>query len=50
MARVRIPVLRDNYRASSSKFIDRMMLGKWQVEITDDAGKRYAEVDFVVVE
>jgi hypothetical protein len=48
MARVRIPVVRDDYRASSSKFIDTMMLGTWQVTITDDSGKPYADVSFVV--
>ncbi len=48
MARVRIPVVRDDYRASSSKFIDTMMLGAWQVTITDDGGKPYADVSFVV--
>lgn len=50
MARVRIPVIKDRYRASSSKFIDRMMLGDWQVVITDDEGKRYTEVEFSVSE
>lgn len=48
MARVRIPVVSNSYRASSSKFIDRMMLGEWQVVIADEGGNRYVEVAFTV--
>ena len=48
MAKVRIPVIKAKYHASSSKFIDRFMLGDWQVKITDDDGKSYADVKFTV--
>lgn len=48
MARVRIPVTTDSVAASSSKFIDRYMLGNWKVLVTDDTGKLMISASFEV--
>ncbi|MFT7371451.1 MAG: hypothetical protein ACI9T9_000127 [Oleiphilaceae bacterium] len=48
-ARVRIPVNHNNQRSSSSKFINKQMLGKWAVQVLDEQGKAYIEVKFEVV-
>jgi hypothetical protein len=48
MAHVRIPVRYDRTRASSSKFIDRYMTGRWVVKIVDANKKLYATAKFDV--
>jgi len=48
-ARVRIPVNHNHQRSSSSKFINKQMLGKWTVQVLDEQGKAYIEVNFEVV-
>ncbi|MFT6121745.1 MAG: hypothetical protein ACJAWS_000158 [Oleiphilaceae bacterium] len=48
-ARVRIPVNHKTQRSSSSKFINKQMLGKWTVQVLDEQGKAYIEVNFEVI-
>lgn len=48
-ARVRIPVNHNHQRSSSSKFINKQMLGQWAVQVLDEQGKAYIEVNFEVV-
>jgi len=48
-ARVRIPINHNHQRSSSSKFINKQMLGKWVVQVLDEQGKAYIEVNFEVV-
>ena len=48
-ARVRVPVNHNQQRSSSSKFINKQMLGKWTVQVLDDQGKAYVEASFDVV-
>jgi len=48
-ARVRVPINHDHQRSSSSKFINKQMLGKWSVQVLDDQGKAYIEVNFEVI-
>jgi len=48
-ARVRVPINHNQQRSSSSKFINRQMLGKWTVQVLDEQGKAYIEVNFEVV-
>lgn len=39
MAHARIPIGRNTYKAASSKFIDRIMMGPWEVKVVDERGK-----------
>jgi hypothetical protein len=48
-ARVTIPVNVKNQRSHSSKFIDKYMLGSWQVKVVDQANESYVLADFEVV-
>ena len=48
MAHVRIPVGYVRTRASSSKFIDRYMLGEWSVKVVDENKKEYITARFEV--
>ncbi|PID42881.1 MAG: hypothetical protein CSB48_08650 [Proteobacteria bacterium] len=48
MARVKVPAYSKLTRASSSKFIDRYMMGNWRVEIVDGAGDIQATAEFSV--
>ena len=47
-ARVRIPVNVRNQNSYSSKFIDKYMLGQWQVKVVDGSGEPYVLADFEV--
>lgn len=49
VARIAVRPYSDHMRASSSKFIDRHMLGQWLVTVTDANGDRLASVDFEIV-
>ncbi|MDC0664290.1 DUF2914 domain-containing protein [Marinobacter sp. SS21] len=49
MARVPIRLYSDTMRASSSKFIDRHMLGFWRVTVVNARGEVYASVEFDVI-
>jgi hypothetical protein len=48
-ASVRVPVNHNHQRSSSSKFINKQMLGKWTVQVLNEEGKAYIEVNFEVV-
>lgn len=48
LAKVSIPVTRDEQTSFSSKFINRQMLGDWQVKVTDAQDKVLAQADFTV--
>jgi hypothetical protein len=48
-ARVKIPVNVAQQRSYSSKFIDKYMLGSWQVKVVDAAGEPYILADFDVI-
>ena len=48
-ARVRVPVNTAKQTSYSSKFIDKHMLGLWQVKVLDDAGEAYVLADFEVI-
>ena len=48
-ARVRVPINHNNQRSSSSKFINKQMLGKWSVQVLDEQGKAYIEANFEVI-
>jgi len=48
-ARVKIPVNVSPQNSSSSKYINRQMLGAWQVGIVDEQGAGYLKADFNVV-
>ncbi|MBS1214307.1 MAG: hypothetical protein H6R26_2924 [Proteobacteria bacterium] len=48
IARVRVPVTQNAQNAATSKFIDRIMTGPWQVKVVDERKKVYAEVSFQV--
>ncbi len=48
IAHARIPVKRNDQNSATSKYIDRIMKGPWQVKIVDDRKKVYAEVRFEV--
>lgn len=48
-ARVRVPINHNHQRSSSSKFINKQMLGKWSVQVLDEQGEAYIEVSFEVV-
>lgn len=47
-ARVKIPVNVSNQNSYSSKFIDKYMLGQWQVKVVDASGEPYVLADFEV--
>lgn len=48
-AKVRIPVNVAKQKSYSSKFIDKHMLGAWQVKVLDASGELYILADFEVV-
>lgn len=48
MAHARIPVRQNQYNASSSKFIDRIMKGPWEVKVVDEKEKVLARAAFEV--
>jgi hypothetical protein len=48
MAHARIPIGRNAHEAASSKFIDRIMMGPWEVKIVDEKGKVLAKAAFEV--
>jgi len=48
-ARVRIPVNVSHQKSFSSKFINRQMLGQWQVKVVDQNGEPYILADFEVI-
>ena len=48
-AKVRVPINHNHQRSSSSKFINKHMLGQWTVQVLDDQGKAYIEVNFEVI-
>jgi hypothetical protein len=48
-ARVKIPVNIATQRSYSSKFINMLMLGEWQVKVVDDNAETYVLADFNVV-
>mgnify|MGYP000409084597 CR=1 FL=1 len=49
-ARVKIPVNVSTQRSFSSKFINRQMLGKWQVKVVDGSNEPYVLADFEVID
>lgn len=49
MARVKINVRNNNVSASSSKFIDKYMMGDWKVNVVNHNGDALVSADFVVV-
>lgn len=48
MAHARIPVRRNDHKAASSKFIDRIMTGPWEVRVVDDKERVLARAAFEV--
>ena len=48
IAHARIPIKRKDNTASSSKFIDRIMMGHWEVNIVDGGNKVLAKAEFEV--
>jgi len=48
MAHVRIPIKRNADTAASSKFIDRIMVGPWEVRIVDNNNRVLAKAAFEV--
>ena len=48
IAHARIPIKRREEIAASSKFIDRIMMGPWEVKIVDESNRILATVDFQV--
>jgi len=48
MAHARIPIKRNSQTAASSKFIDRIMMGPWEVRIVDEKNKVLATTAFEV--
>jgi len=46
VVKVRIPVGGDNWRCSSSKYLDRTMAGEWEVKVTDKKGNLVASGSF----
>ncbi len=48
MAHTRIPIRRDSQTAASSKFIDRIMTGPWEVHLVDARGNILAKAAFDV--
>ena len=48
IAHARIPIKSNAHAAASSKFIDRIMMGPWEVKIVDESGKVLAKTDFEV--
>jgi hypothetical protein len=48
IAHARIPVKRNPHVAASSKFIDRIMMGPWEVKIVDGRNRVLAQADFLV--
>jgi len=49
-ARVKIPVNGSPQHSSSSKFINQQMLGRWQVNVTDEHETLFLQADFDVIE
>ena len=48
IAHVRMPIKHDLEAAASSKFIDRIMVGPWEVRIVDESDRVMAKADFEV--
>ena len=48
IAHARIPIKRKTHAAASSKFIDRIMLGPWEVKIVDERNRVLAKTAFEV--
>ena len=48
-SRVKIPVNVNNQNSYSSKYINKQMLGQWQVKVIDSTGEPYIEADFEVI-
>ncbi len=48
IAHARIPIKRKTHTAASSKFIDRIMLGPWEVKIVDERNRVLAKTAFEV--
>jgi hypothetical protein len=48
IAHARIPVKGNPHTAASSKFIDRIMMGPWEVKIVDERNRVLAQADFEV--
>jgi len=48
-SRVKIPVNVNNQNSYSSKYINKQMLGQWQVKVIDGSGEPYIEADFEVI-
>ena len=48
IAHVRMPIKHDLDTAASSKFIDRIMVGPWEVRIVDESNRVLAKADFEV--
>ena len=48
IAHARIPIKRDANIAASSKFIDRIMMGSWEVKVVDERNRVLAKAAFAV--
>jgi len=48
MAHARIPIRRNDHKAASSKFIDRIMRGPWEVRVVDEKERVLAKAAFDV--
>ena len=48
IAHARVPVTRNQQNSMTSKFIDRIMVGPWHVQVVDDRKKVYGEARFEV--
>ena len=48
MARVKINIRNNNISASSSKFIDKYMMGDWKVNVVNHSGDALVSAQFVV--
>ena len=48
IAHARIPIKRDANIAASSKFIDRIMMGPWEVKVVDERSRVLAKAAFAV--
>ena len=48
IAHVQMPIKHDLDTAASSKFIDRIMLGPWEVRIVDESNRVLAKTNFEV--
>jgi hypothetical protein len=48
MAHARIPIRQNTHKAASSKFIDRIMVGPWEVRVVDEKDRVLAKASFEV--